>query len=101
MATRTTPHTPLGSPAAPPPAPDPDGELIELVRAARAGDDRAWQRLYVRYTPAPRGIARSHRLSPSDVEDAVQTAWLRLVADIGRVRDPAAVGGWLAVTTRR
>lgn len=101
MATRTTPHPPLGGSGDPRPAPDHQRELVALVKAARAGDDLAWRRLYARYTPALRGIARSYRLSPSDAEDVVQTAWLRLVDNIGRVRDPAAVGGWLAVTTRR
>ena len=38
-----------------------------------------------------RGVAGSYRLSPSDVEDAVQTAWLRPVDNIDRApRVPAA-----------
>jgi RNA polymerase sigma factor (sigma-70 family) len=48
-----------------------------------------------------RGIARSYRLSPADVDDVAQTAWLRLFNHIGRLREPAAVAGWLATTTRR
>lgn len=76
-------------------------DLVELVRAARAGDDGAWERMYDRFSPMLRGIARSYRLSPSDVEDAVQNAWLRLLHHIDRIREPAAVAGWLATTTRR
>lgn len=75
--------------------------LLELVSAARAGDDRAWERLHARFSPMLRGIARSYRLSSSDVDDAVQMAWVRLVTHIARLREPAAIGAWLATTTRR
>ena len=75
--------------------------LLELVSAARAGDDRAWNQLHARFTPMLRSIAYSYRLSSSDVDDAVQMTWVRLVNHIGRLRDPAAVAGWLATTTRR
>ena len=84
-----------------PAQPDRDLELVELVRRASVGDRLAWEQLYSRFTPMLRAVAGSHRLSPSDVEDAVQTAWLRLLDNIDRVREPAAVGGWLTMTTRR
>jgi RNA polymerase sigma factor (sigma-70 family) len=76
-------------------------EVVELVRAACAGDDRAWERLYDRFSPMLRGIARSYRLSPSDVDDVLQNSWLRLFDHIDRIREPTAVAGWLATTTRR
>jgi RNA polymerase sigma factor (sigma-70 family) len=76
-------------------------EVVELVRAARTGDDRAWERLYDRFSPMLRGIARSYRLSPSDVDDVLQNSWLRLFDHIDRIREPTAVAGWLATTTRR
>ncbi len=78
-----------------------DGELVELVRDAAAGDQRAWESLYARFTPVMRAIARGYRLSPTDVEDVTQAVWLRLLHHIGRLREPAAIGGWLATTTRR
>jgi RNA polymerase sigma factor (sigma-70 family) len=90
-ATRRREHTPNHAQRA----------LVELLRKARAGDDRAWERLHHRFTPMLRGIARSYRLSPTDVDDVVQTTWLRLVDNIGGLRDPAAVPGWLATTARR
>ena len=31
----------------------------------------------------------------------MQAAWLRLLQHIGRLREPLAIGGWLATTTRR
>ncbi len=75
--------------------------LLELVSAARAGDDRAWDQLHARFTPTLQSIAYSYRLSSCDVDDAVQMSWVRLVSHIGRLRDPAAVAGWLVTTTRR
>jgi RNA polymerase sigma factor (sigma-70 family) len=46
-------------------------------------------------------IARSYRLAPADADDVVQASWLNLLEDIDDLREPAAVGGWLATTTRR
>ena len=76
-------------------------ELVELVRAARTGDDRAWEQLYDRFSPMLRGIARCYRLSPSDIDDVLQNSWLRLFDHIDGIREPSAVAGWLATTTRR
>lgn len=80
---------------------DAERALVALLHRARSGDDRAWERLHDRFTPTLRGIARSYRLSPSDVDDVVQTTWLRLFDHIDRLRDPAAVPGWLTTTARR
>ncbi|MEA2153951.1 MAG: hypothetical protein QOE11_91 [Solirubrobacteraceae bacterium] len=76
-------------------------ELAELVSAARTGDHRAWASLHERFAPLLRGIARSYRLSASDVDDVVQTTWLRLFSHIDRVREPEAIAGWLVTTVRR
>jgi RNA polymerase sigma factor (sigma-70 family) len=35
------------------------------------------------------------------VDDVLQTAWLELFTAIERIREPAAVGGWLVTVTRR
>ena len=72
-----------------------------MVTAARAGDADAWTRLVRRFDVSLRHIARSYRLSPADVDDVIQTTWLELVDAIGRIREPAAVGAWLATVTRR
>jgi len=76
-------------------------ELFELVAAARRGENAAWMRLIERFDPMLRGIARSYRLGAADVDDVVQAAWTRLYQHIGSVREPAAIAGWLATTTRR
>jgi RNA polymerase sigma factor (sigma-70 family) len=76
-------------------------DLVVLVQGARAGDRDAWTRLVQRFDRKLRQIARSYRLMPADVDDVVQTTWLNLFEAIDRIREPAAIGGWLATTTRR
>jgi len=78
-----------------------DAQLAALVRAARTGDNDAWTRLIDRYDRVLRRIARSYRLGPADVDDVVQMAWIRLYQNIDRLREPAAIGHWVATTTRR
>jgi RNA polymerase sigma factor (sigma-70 family) len=78
-----------------------EAHVDKLVLLARAGDDRAWQQLVARFDRILRNIARSYRLSPSDVDDAVQGTWTRLYQNIDRVRDPGAISAWLMTTTRR
>lgn len=80
---------------------DPDQHLAALVRAARDGDRDASTRLVQQFDRGLRNIARSYRLAPADVDDVVQSTWLTLFEGIERIREPAAVGGWLAIVTRR
>lgn len=75
--------------------------LATVVGAARAGDEAAWAQLVDRFDRGLRGIARSYRLAPADVDEAVQATWLSLLENIQRIRQPAAVAGWLATTVRR
>lgn len=70
------------------------------MRAAAEGDQAAWDELVRRFSGLVWSIARSHRLGSADAADVCQTAWLRLVENLGRIRDPARVGAWLATTSR-
>ena len=45
-------------------------------------------------------IAWSYHLSAADAADVTQVVWLRLVENIGRIRQPDSVGAWLASVTR-
>ena len=74
--------------------------LAELVRAASAGDQRAWEGLIGRFGGLVWSVARAHGLSRADAADVSQTAWLRLVEHLDRLRDPERVGTWLASTAR-
>ena len=41
------------------------------------------------------------RLSRADAADVSQNVWLRLTEHLDTIREPAALPGWLATTTRR
>ena len=73
----------------------------ELVLGAAAGDQAAWDALVERFAPTVWAIARGHRLSPADAGDVSQTTWLRLVENLGSIRQPERIGAWLATTARR
>ena len=73
----------------------------DLMHGAATGDRQAWEELVGRYTGMLYAIARSYGLDPATSGDAVQTTWLRLVEHLGTLREPSAVGGWLATTVRR
>jgi RNA polymerase sigma factor (sigma-70 family) len=76
-------------------------QLVALVKDARAGDELAWAQLVRRLDPRLRRSLRTYRLSAADVDDVLQTTWTLLYSHIDRIRDPAAVTGWLMTTTRR
>ena len=75
--------------------------VTDLVTRARNRDKRAWDALVERYAPLIWSICRRHRLSRADADDVGQSVWLRLVEQLDNIRDPAALPGWLATTTRR
>ena len=75
-------------------------ETAALVAAAADGDRTAWEQLVDRHGGLVWAVARSFRLSDADAADVVQTAWLRLVENLGRLREPDRVGSWLATTAR-
>jgi RNA polymerase sigma factor (sigma-70 family) len=72
-----------------------------LVTRARNGERRAWDALVERYAPLIWSICRRHRLEAADAQDAAQNVWFKLVDQLDKIRDPAALPGWLATTTRR
>jgi len=78
-----------------------DRTVTDLVARAKDGDRQAWDALVERYAPLIWSICRRHRLGRADADDVGQSVWLRLVDQLDRVRDPAALPGWLATTARR
>jgi RNA polymerase sigma factor (sigma-70 family) len=78
-----------------------DDDVAQLVSAAAAGDQRAWDMLVERYAGLVWSVIRGHRLSGADAADASQTTWLRLCEHAGGLKDPGRVGAWLATTARR
>jgi RNA polymerase sigma factor (sigma-70 family) len=78
-----------------------DHPVATLVRRARNGDELAWDALVERYAPLIWSLCRRYQLDGADAGDADQSVWLRLVDQLDKIRDPAALPGWLATTTRR
>ena len=78
-----------------------DPTVSDLVARAKNGERQAWDALVERFAPLIWSICRRHRLGGADADDVGQSVWLRLVDQLDRVRDPAALPGWLATTARR
>ena len=78
-----------------------DRPITDLVTRARHGDQRAWDDLVERYAPLVWSICHRYQLKSADAEDVHQTVWLLLVSQLNKIRDPVALPGWLATTTRR
>ena len=75
--------------------------LTDLATRAAKGDQHAWDALVERFIPLIWSICHQHRLGDVDAEEVGQNVWLQLMNQLGQVRDPAALPGWLATVTRR
>ena len=75
--------------------------VVTLVMRARDGDERAWAALVERYALLIWSLCRRYRLDATDTADVGQNVWLLLVNQLGKIRDPAALPGWLVTVTRR
>jgi RNA polymerase sigma factor (sigma-70 family) len=78
-----------------------DPAVIALVTRARDGDQHAWNEIVDRYAPLVWSICNRYQLNRNDIDDVGQTVWLLLVEQLGNLRAPAALPGWLATTTQR
>jgi RNA polymerase sigma factor (sigma-70 family) len=77
-----------------------DWDLPALVKASIDRDEEAWNELVRRFAGLVAFVIRHYRLSAADTQDVSQLVWLRLVEHLGQIREPAALAGWLATTTR-
>jgi RNA polymerase sigma factor (sigma-70 family) len=78
-----------------------DPTVIALVTRAANGDQDSWNEIIERYAPLVWSICTRYQLKNHDIEDVGQTVWLLLVEQLGKLREPAALPGWLATTTQR
>jgi RNA polymerase sigma factor (sigma-70 family) len=78
-----------------------DPTVVALVARAAGDDPTAWDEIVERYAPLVWSICARFQLSKSDREDVGQNVWLLLVEQLGKLREPAALPGWLATTTYR
>jgi RNA polymerase sigma factor (sigma-70 family) len=77
-----------------------DPSVVALVTEARDGSQLAWNAIVDRYAPLVWSIGRRHDLGRPDIDDVGQSVWLKLVEHLADIRDPAALPGWIATTTR-
>ena len=78
-----------------------DPTVVALVTRAAGGDPAAWDEIVERYSPLVWSICARFQLSTCDRQDVGQNVWLLLVEQLGKLREPAALPGWLATTTHR
>jgi len=76
------------------------GDDAELLKAAAAGSQEAWDAIVARYSRRIWSVARSHRLSAADAEDVHQITFMRLMTHVDSIREPNRIGAWLATTAR-
>jgi DNA-directed RNA polymerase specialized sigma24 family protein len=69
-----------------------------LVTRVKNGKGQAWDALVDRYAPL---VWSDTGLEAAAAQDAAQNVWLKLVDQLDKIRDPAALPSWLATTTRR
>ena len=77
-----------------------DWDLPRLVKASVDHDEEAWNELVRRFAGLVAFVIRHYRLSAADTQDVSQLVWLRLVEHLSDIREPSALPGWLATTTR-
>jgi RNA polymerase sigma factor (sigma-70 family) len=78
-----------------------DSSVGALVARVGDGDQEAWNEIVERYAPLVWSVCLRYQLSRPDIDDVGQSVWLLLVENIGKLRDAAALPGWLATTTKR
>ena len=72
----------------------------ELVEGIRVGDESAWTELVQRYTGRLWATARAQGLSTELASDVVQTVWLALLDEVGRLRKAESIRFWLTTVAR-
>ncbi len=79
---------------------DPD-EDARLVARCLSGDARAWKAIVHRHERLVYAVARSYRLSESDLGDVFQEVFAALVKGLPSLREPRSLVRWLSSTTDR
>lgn len=76
-------------------------EAADLFTEFRAGRVGSLDDLVRLLTPVLWHLARGCGLGATQSEDVVQTAWMKLVNNAGKIREDQAVLAWLGTTVRR
>lgn len=75
--------------------PAPELEEHRLLRALRAGDERAFTALVERHGPAMRRVARGFVASDGAAEEVVQETWLAVLAGLDRFEQRSSLRTWI------
>src|SRR5687768_16887473 len=70
-------------------------DIAPVFEAAAAGDQQAWETLIHQFSGLITSVTWSYHLSPADAADVAQSVWLSLFENIGRIREPQALAGWI------
>jgi RNA polymerase sigma-70 factor (ECF subfamily) len=76
-----------------------DEPIAGVVRAAARGDRSGWTALYTRFAPIIHGLLLLS-MPREQAEDLTQEVFLRAMAKLGDLREPAAIGAWLCQIAR-
>ena len=76
-------------------------EASEMLERFRRGDARVLALLMAHFARPMSYVARRYLSSTQDIEDAVQDAWVAFARAQHTITEPAALGGWLCITTSR
>jgi RNA polymerase sigma-70 factor (ECF subfamily) len=75
--------------------------VVELVRAAQAGDRQAFGELFERYERHVLAVALRRLGDYNEAQELVQDVFIQAMLKIEQLRAPEAFGGWLrSITTR-
>ena len=72
----------------------------ELVRDALGGNREAAGQIYDRYVPLVRAIARDASSSSLEADELVQEIFLRVLTQLGTLRQPDHLAGWIVQIAR-
>jgi RNA polymerase sigma factor (sigma-70 family) len=73
----------------------------QVIAACLSGDAEAWEELLARYQRLIYSIPIRYGFSEQDAADIFQEVCIRLLDNLGQLRDTNKLGCWLITTTRR
>jgi RNA polymerase sigma-70 factor (ECF subfamily) len=76
-------------------SPRPEDEDKALTLAFKAGDGRAYDQIYARYSGRVNGVCRRMLTQPDDAQEAAQEAFLRVYQALPRFNGRYQLGAWI------
>jgi RNA polymerase sigma factor (sigma-70 family) len=73
----------------------------DLIRACKAGDARAWEKLLEKYERLTYSISLNYGLTTEDAADVTQITFTILLQNLSTLSDEIRLAPWLATVARR